>query len=152
MGIVTVCWPQGRQSCLCRGHCHGMVGRGHHHGACLHDFVEEHVAVKDAIRNKPAAAEVNTLVCMSLFAPLLATLTLLILLVISSRNPFLKTLVFTSPATALTPKTQSLPPSGPPSSPRTLLPAVPLAHLYQVDYEIFSAATNATKRRLSGHP
>ena len=81
--------------------------------------------VKDAARNQNAAAVVNTQVDMPLFAPLLATLTLLLTLTASPRNPPLETLVFTPPLTGLAPKTQRLLPSGPPSLPRTMLPAVP---------------------------
>ena len=100
-----------------------------------------------------AAAEVNTQAHMPLFAPLLATLTFLLLLVAAPRNPPLETLAFTLPSMALTPKTQRPPPSGLLSSPRTPTPAVPLAGLHQVGYEIFTAAaTNASQRRPSGHP
>ena len=79
-----------------------------------------------------AAAEVNAQVCTPLFPPLLTTLTLLLLLVASPRNPPLETSAFTLPSTALTPKRQPLPPSGPPSSSRTMLQAVPSAGLHQV--------------------
>ena len=96
-----------------------------------------------------ATAEVNVQVCMPLFAPLLAILTLLLSLVAFPRNLTLKTSAFTSPLMTLTPKTQRLRPS----SPRTTFPAVPSARLHQVGYEIFAAATtNAARRRPSGHP
>ena len=90
---------------------------------------------------------------MLLFAPLLATLTLLLSLAASSRNPLLETLAFTSPSTALTPKTQRPPPIGLLSLPRTMLPAVPLAGLHQVGYKTFVAASiGAARRRLSVYP
>ena len=99
-----------------------------------------------------AAAEVNTQAHMPLFVPLLATLILLLLISASPRNLSLETLAFTSPLMALTPKTQRLPPSGPPSFPSTILTAVPLAGLHQVGYKIFvAAATDAARRRPSGH-
>ena len=77
-----------------------------------------------------AAAEVNIQVCMPLFTSLLATLTILLLLAASPRNLLLEMSTFTLPLTALIPKTQRSPPSGPPSLPRTMLPAVPLAGLH----------------------
>ena len=96
-----------------------------------------------------AAAEVNVQAHLPLFVSLLATLTLLLLLEASTRNLPLKTLAFTLPLTALTPKILPLSPS----SPRTIFPAVPLAWLHQVGYEIFvAAATNASGRRPAGHP
>ena len=64
-----------------------------------------------------AVAEVNTQVHMLLFASLLVVLTLLLLSVASPRNLPLETSAFTSPSTALTPKTQLFLPNGPPSLP-----------------------------------
>ena len=98
------------------------------------------------------AAEVNTQAHMLLFAPLLVTLTLLFLIVASPRNLPLETPTFTLPLTALTPKTQRSPPNWPPSLPRTMLPAVLSAGLYQVGYNIFATdTTNAAGRRPLGH-
>ena len=77
---------------------------------------------------------------MPLFTPLLATLTLLLLLAASPRNLPLETSAFTSPSMALIPKTQRSPPSRPPSLLSAILPANPSAGLLQVGYEIFVAA------------
>ena len=87
------------------------------------------------------ATEVNTQVHMPLFLPLLITLTLLLLLAAAPRNSPLETSAFTWPLTALTPKTQLLPPSRLSSSSRTPTPDVPSAGLHQVGYKIFAAAT-----------
>ena len=81
-----------------------------------------------------AAAEVNVQVYMPLFVPLLATLTLLLSLVASPRNPPLKTSAFTSSSMALTHKKHRSPPSGLLSLPGTRLPVVLLAGLHQVGY------------------
>ena len=106
-----------------------------------------------AARNQIAAAEMNTQVHMPLFAPLLATQTLFLLLTTVPKNPSLETSAFTSHLAALTPKTQRPPPCGLPSSPRTPTLDVLSAGLHQVGYKIFAAAvTDATRRRPSGHP
>ena len=89
---------------------------------------------------------------MPLSTPLLANLTLLLSLAASPRNPPLEMLAFASPLTALTLKTKRLLPSGTPSSPRRMSPAVPPAGLHQIGYEIFAAAaTDAARRRPSCH-
>ena len=77
-----------------------------------------------------AAAEVNTQAHMPILVPLLATLTLLLLLTASPRNPLLETWAFTLSSTSLTPKKQRLSPIGPSSLPRTMSPAVPLSGLH----------------------
>ena len=92
--MVAGRWSQGRRTCLRRGRGLWAAGRGHLRGAGLRDFVEEHVTVKDTARNLIAAAEVNTQVCMLLFAPLLGALTLLLSLTASPRIPPLETLAF----------------------------------------------------------
>ena len=77
---------------------------------------------------------------------------LLLSLVPFPGNLLVETFTFTLPSTALTLKTQCSPPSWPPSLPRTMMPSVSSAGLYQVGYEIFAtAATDAAGRRSSGH-
>ena len=88
---------------------------------------EEITAVELAV-----AAEVNTQARMPLPAPLLATLTLLLLLVASPRNLPLKTLAVTLPSMDLTPKKQRSMPNGPLSLRRTMSPAVLSTGLRQV--------------------
>ena len=74
--------------------------------AGLSTFVEPRVAVEDATQYQPAAAKVSAQVDMSPLTALLVTLTPLLSLKASPRNPLLETLTFTSPSAALTAKTQ----------------------------------------------
>ena len=104
-------------------------------------------------RDQPAAGKVSARFDMPVFAPSPATLTLLLLLAASPRNPPLETSAFTSPSMALALKTLRLLPSGPTSSLKTMSPVVPSAGLHQVGYKIFAAAaTDAAGRRPSSHP